>query len=39
MVRDHHIAFVGTKEEAKGSPQEWLQQFISGGEGILEKEF
>ena len=38
MVRDHHIAFVGTKEEAKNSELEWLQKFISGGEGVLEEE-
>ena len=38
MVRDHHIAFIGTKEEAKNSELEWLQKFISGGEGVLEEE-
>ena len=39
MVRDKHIAFVGSKEEAKNSSLPWLEQFISGGEGILEEEF
>ena len=38
MVKDHHIAFVGTKEEAKSSELKWLQTFISGGEGTLEDE-
>lgn len=38
MVRDQRIAFVGTKKEAKESTIDWLQQFISGGEGTLEEE-
>ena len=38
MVRDRHIAFVGTKEEAQNSPLPWLQKFISGGKGVLEEE-
>ena len=35
MVKDHAIGFVGTPEEAKASPLDWLQEFIAGGEGVL----
>lgn len=38
MVREQKIAFVGTKQEAKDSDQEWLQEFIAGGDGTLTRE-
>ena len=36
MVKDHKIGFVGTTDEAKVFPEDWLQDFIAGGEGILD---
>lgn len=39
MVYDHHIAFVGTPEEAKEGPLRYLREFISGGRGTLQDEF
>lgn len=38
MLREQKIAFVGTKQEAKDSDQQWLQEFIAGGDGTLTRE-
>ena len=37
LVRDHRIAFVGTKQELRENSDRGLQEFIRGGEGVLEE--
>ncbi|MBM75139.1 MAG: ABC transporter ATP-binding protein [Proteobacteria bacterium] len=37
LVRDHHVAFVGTTEDLKNTQDRPLQEFIRGGEGVLEE--
>jgi phospholipid/cholesterol/gamma-HCH transport system ATP-binding protein len=39
LVRNQHVEFVGTPEEIKANPNDWVQQFIAGGEGTLDNEF
>lgn len=39
LVRNQHVEFVGTPEEIKANPNDWVQQFIAGGEGTLDDEF
>lgn len=39
MVYEHHIAFVGTTEQAKEGPLRYLREFISGGRGTLQADF
>jgi phospholipid/cholesterol/gamma-HCH transport system ATP-binding protein len=36
MVKDHKIGFVGSPDDARAFPEDWLQEFIAGGEGTLE---
>ena len=36
MVRNKHVELVGTPEEIQARPEAWVQQFIAGGDGILE---
>jgi phospholipid/cholesterol/gamma-HCH transport system ATP-binding protein len=39
LVYDHHIAFVGTPDEAKNAELRYLREFISGGRGTLQDDF
>ena len=38
LVRDHHIAFVGTPDEIKALDDQSIQEFIRGGEGVLTED-
>lgn len=37
MVRDRKVALVGTPEDIRNHPEAWVQQFIAGGDGVLEE--
>ena len=38
LVRDHQVAFIGTPEEIKNHPDPNIQEFIRGGEGVLNED-
>ena len=38
LVRDHKIAFIGTPDEIKSLNDSSIQEFIRGGEGVLNED-